>query len=102
MSAAAKPPCVIGKLCAEHQFVHGAEAEQLRAKAEEFIARLNSAEAREGIDSQVVADDLQDLLDSVDARDSLAFVEVKPRRYTHDYERKVRPRTKPKKKAKKR
>lgn len=31
------PPCVIGKYCKDHDFVHGAEAEDLRHTFEELI-----------------------------------------------------------------
>jgi hypothetical protein len=65
---------VRGVACADHGFVHGEEAEELRAG----IERLAS-EHRGGAGKRVTAlcDDLLDLLDEVDARDSLAFREGK-------------------------
>ena len=53
--------------CPEHGFVHGAEAEELRAGLESLIAHS---------DKKVRAAELQALLDRVDARDSLARLEA--------------------------
>jgi hypothetical protein len=50
--------CVIGDYCSRHGFVHGAEAEELR----ERLAALKSRK----VDA---------VLEDVDARDSLAYVE---------------------------
>lgn len=50
--------CIIGVYCAEHRFFHGAEAEELRQQ----LAKLDSLSVNA-------------ILDEVDARDSLAYVE---------------------------
>lgn len=52
--------CVIGEYCRRHMFVHGAEAEELRSRLER-IGDLPSEVRR--------------ILDDVDARDSLAWLE---------------------------
>jgi hypothetical protein len=66
-SEGARAKCVIGEYCRRHQFVHGAEAEELRKRIEGLIGRgsVNRSNA------------LQDVLDEVDARDSLAFLEAR-------------------------
>jgi hypothetical protein len=57
--------CVIGKRCEEHSgSVHGQEAEELRAGLELLIR-----------DGDVTESSVQRLLDHVDARDSLSFLE---------------------------
>jgi hypothetical protein len=56
--------CVIGKYCRRHQFIHGAEAEELRERIEALLAA-----------GYVDGDAVQRVLDDVDARDSLAFIE---------------------------
>lgn len=56
---ASHPPCIIGIYCHRHSFVHGAEAEELR----ENLQRLNKRSVNA-------------ILDDVDARDSLAFLEA--------------------------
>lgn len=53
------------RFCPEHNFWHGAEAEELRAGIEHIIHQGN-----------VDVSDLQRLLDRVDARDSLAYREA--------------------------
>jgi hypothetical protein len=50
--------CVIGEYCRTHQFVHGAEAEELRQRLE-------------ALDDPIVTA----ILDDVDARDSLAWIQ---------------------------
>jgi len=63
------PPCsVYGHPCHEHGFIHGAEAEELREGIEKLIG-----EGREAVTGR----ELQRLLDRVDARDSLAYLEAK-------------------------
>lgn len=57
-------PCVIGKFCHRHGFVHGGEAEELRE-------RISSTRIPHGGAA------LRRILDEVDARDSLAFLEAK-------------------------
>lgn len=52
--------CVIGEYCARHQFVHGAEAGELRQRLEALD------------DPRVRA-----ILEDVDARDALAYVEAR-------------------------
>jgi hypothetical protein len=61
-----REPCKLyAGYCRGHGFVHGAEAEELRAGIEELIER----------DKKVKPKELQRLLDSIDARDSLAYRE---------------------------
>jgi hypothetical protein len=65
--------CVIGKPCPEHDnAVHGREAEELRAGIEKLIS--------ESAGSSVTDRQLHRLLDRTDARDSVAFLENKPKR----------------------
>jgi hypothetical protein len=65
MARARKHQCVIGKPCAEHDgMVHGKEAEELRRGIEELIAGGGPTTI-----------DLMRLLERVDARDSLAYLE---------------------------
>lgn len=62
--------------CHEHGFQHGAEAEELRAGIEEVVKYMG----RDDIDTDDllgVKGRLQRLLDRVDARDSLAYLEAK-------------------------
>ena len=59
-----QPKCVIGEYCKKHGFIHGAEAEELRDKLKDIAHR----------DADVRA-----VLDNVDARDSVAWLEVKAR-----------------------
>lgn len=65
---------VRGVACADHGFVHGQEAEELRAGVER-LAKEHRGGASKRV--TVLCDDLLDLLDEVDARDSLAFLETK-------------------------
>lgn len=61
-----EPACTLySALCSRHDFVHGAEAEELRAGIEELIG--------EGGASMTA---LQLLVDKIDARDSLAYREA--------------------------
>lgn len=60
--------CVIGEYCAVHEFVHGAEAEELRSGIEILIENGDEVEPVE----------LQRFLDDVDARDSCAYAEARP------------------------
>lgn len=63
--------CQIGKRCRKHDHqIHGQEAEELRKGIEEFIESGPSSRR-----SRVA---LRKLLDSIDARDSLAFREARP------------------------
>lgn len=63
-----------GTMCPEHLFEHGKEAEELRAGIEKILARPKTLKG-EGYRRL-----LQDLIDKVDARDSLAWVETQPPR----------------------
>lgn len=65
--------CVIGEPCPEHGFIHGGEAEELRERFE----RLELSLSMKGKTSR--AREIREILDSVDARDSLAWVEVRKR-----------------------
>lgn len=73
LAAAERPTpaakCVMGVYCHNHGFIHGAEAEELRQRIERAIKGAD----HEGC---VDEDDLQRILDEVDARDSLAWQEV--------------------------
>ncbi len=69
-SSAAKRCAYQGKKCPEHLVVHGAEAEELRAGIEKLLAKPGPATVRQW------RLDLIDLLDTTDARDSLAYVEA--------------------------
>ncbi len=62
-----KPPCVIGKRCERHDFIHGAEAEELREELEKVAETDEEGEGNWA----------RRILDKVDARDSLAYVEVR-------------------------
>lgn len=57
--------CVIGKYCRRHQFIHGAEAEELRERIEALLGT-----------GEVIDHQLRAVLDEVDARDSLAYLEA--------------------------
>jgi hypothetical protein len=66
--AAPEPqPCRIGVYCRSHGFIHGAEAEELRERLEDLL-RTDGADRSDGI---------RRILDTVDARDSLAWHDVK-------------------------
>jgi hypothetical protein len=58
--------CIIGVYCRKHNFVHGAEAEELRQRLGELL----------NVGSETQHHTLQDVLDDVDARDSLAYLEA--------------------------
>lgn len=65
------------RICTVHGNVeHGAEAEELREGIEALIEQARSGK-------RVGPQDLQQLLDSVDARDSLVFAENETARATH-------------------
>ena len=72
-----KLKCTVYKdFCMEHNFVHGAEAEELR----EGIEKIRGSIARNYDDDFIlmtVLRQLDDLVERVDARDSLAFLEAK-------------------------
>lgn len=71
MTAADESHCRMGVACPMHDGqVHGQEASELRTKLEKYINRIDVIE--NGSD---VTKELQHILDSTDARDSLAFEE---------------------------
>lgn len=59
--------------CPDHNFVHGAEAEELRKGVERII---NSIDGDERYYGDELVGRFQTLLDRVDARDSLAYREA--------------------------
>ena len=61
--------CAIGRYCPKHNYIHGAEAEEFRCRMEEAI---KEAEER---DDEACIGVIQKILDDVDARDSLAYLE---------------------------
>jgi len=61
--------------CPVHGFVHGKEAEELRVGIEKIIEDASMY----GPVSDLL-DDLRTMIDGVDARDSLAFLEGHPRK----------------------
>jgi polyhydroxyalkanoate synthesis regulator phasin len=74
-AAAARAPrlaCIIGEYCHDHGFIHGAEAEELRKRVETILADVD----HEGDDAAEALDRaLRIMLDEVDARDSLAYLD---------------------------
>lgn len=60
---------VYKEICREHGFTHGCEAEELRKGIEVVMEDLDT--------DDVTRHTLQRLLDKVDARDSLAYLEAK-------------------------
>lgn len=74
MGSRSKSKCPITReSCPEHLYEHGAEAEELRAGIEGIL---------EGPWDSSTRQELQDLTDRVDARDSLAWSERKKKRKT--------------------
>lgn len=85
----ASPKCVlnlqevVGRACPSHDEVHhGGEADELRSGIESLIEgtdiTLPQESSPSGEDVRVVlVSDLKDLLDKVDARDSLAYLETR-------------------------
>jgi hypothetical protein len=66
-----------GKTCDECGIVHGKEAEELRCAVEELIASYSRRSTYchdDELKAPEVAERLQELLDNVDARDALAYV----------------------------
>lgn len=62
---------VFKRYCSEHGFVHGAEAEELRHGIEKILS--------DACDEDDFRRELRRLLEQVDARDSVAFLEASPR-----------------------
>jgi len=69
---ARRSACEMGRPCREHDCVHGAEAEELRAEIEKYLAEELPTE----LDVRGVERSLQRILDRVNARDSLAYLEA--------------------------
>lgn len=70
--------CPIGVPCPKHgAAVHGQEAEELRAGVEQIVANIADVRAEEALEVLAnVRKTLSRLLDHVDARDSLAYLEA--------------------------
>ena len=71
--------CQVGKsICGEHAQIHGAEASELRARFERLI---NMPSGHESIENGtfICIDAMSEILEDVDARDSLMFSEAKDR-----------------------
>ncbi len=72
-SKTAKCP-VTSKECSIHGYVHGQEAEELRHGIEDFISSIDGNST--GYCGDELIGRLQHILDNIDARDSLAFLET--------------------------
>lgn len=70
--------CRMGVYCSEHNFIHGAEAEDLRERIEKLVYDASKS------DRNVGAWELQGLLDECDARDSLVYREIQDGRDAED------------------
>lgn len=68
-SRRSKAACVLGRYCTTHEFTHGAEAEELRERFQKL------ADAKEAAGKLAVAGQIRAILDDVDARDSVAWLE---------------------------
>ena len=64
-------PCILGKYCDDHKFVHGSESEELRSALELLLQKHLL---------QIPAYTIQRLLDRIDAKDSLAYLSFKNRK----------------------
>lgn len=73
-----KPRCTVYRqYCMTHDFVHGAEAEELRSGIEKLIEKSSEEYFEHGVEEPMVSvTALQRLLDRVNARDSLAWLEA--------------------------
>lgn len=60
--------------CLKHNFVHGAEAEELRSCIEKILLHIKVDECDDSYNHLIY--NLQLMLEKVDARDSLAFLEA--------------------------
>jgi hypothetical protein len=70
--------CSITGYCHEHGFWHGDEASELRCGIEKILAEHGDASEGDVFDTyRELCLDVQQLLDCTDARDSLAFEEMK-------------------------
>jgi hypothetical protein len=73
-----KSDCRInGRRCPECEYVHGREAEELRRAIEKYIDRLDWSTHYE---SGIIRNALMHILDNVDARDALAYVNAAGKR----------------------
>jgi hypothetical protein len=70
--------CVVGTPCAKHGGVtHGKEAEELRAGVEQILKNVADVHDEDALHVlRAMQKSLRFLLDQVDARDSLAFLEA--------------------------
>lgn len=64
------PACVIGKYCMKHNFIHGGEAEELRQRIEALLSDSENLKKNQLISS------INHILEDVDARDALAYLEA--------------------------
>lgn len=67
---------ITSSVCAKHEFVHGKEADELRCGLEGIIAYYSENYTPEADPIEEIVESLRNLLDRVDARDSLAFLEA--------------------------
>lgn len=67
---------ITSDVCANHGFVHGKEAEDLRRGLEGIIAYYSENYTPEADPIAEIVESLRNLLDRVDARDSVAFLEA--------------------------
>lgn len=70
--------CRMGIFCSKHNFIHGAEAADLRERLEKLIAECAHATV------PIQPEDLQRLLEGCDARDSVAYDEIQHKRDAED------------------
>jgi len=70
------PKCTVYKnYCSVHEFRHGAEAEELREGIENLLKDSDCFDKNKA--NKYWIGKLRDLLESVDARDSVAYLEAK-------------------------
>ena len=69
---------VYKKRCTLHGFIHGGEAEELRQRMEELAVELEEADPWpiEPVNTEEIAKSIRKILEEVDARDSVAFLEA--------------------------
>jgi hypothetical protein len=76
-----EPKCRMGVYCSEHNFIHGEEAAELRERFESLLGELTQATNDGSGDADDIAREMREILDDVDARDSLPALE---RRKPHE------------------
>lgn len=81
LNAGLGPKCVLGEACDLHGFVHGGEAEELRSRFTEYAEDIQDKHKVRG---KTVSEELISILDEVDARDSVAFLETRAGRASSD------------------